>query len=367
VFANLGVTGIKFEMELNGNYRAEVENISLKPNDSSYQNIITNMIKDRPMYIRVTKQDGKPHFHFENCRVTYISRTIKELMKWNKEFTAELKNVATQVQDLTLRASQIGSLKSQSTLEDEKPTTAPFKLLFEDSCLALPRDSKSRDVLVIMGRMTEITLGSETRYIEIPTRKATIISVNEKTRTVNMVDVLEKIKTRVSLMNVVISGTQFSYSIANKHIRLGECGQTTMVIANPSTRTTNGTWVYESTLDMDLEDYNISLNAVAMEEAKKIMNDNFKEQSEIYQLRTDNRFNIRLKYGGQDAGIGITRNRIPGDLVRPLTEIREQRERNRKRRPGATVIGIIHQEGEIEDKENKPPHRPTFKTLHTII
>ena len=142
---------------MNGNYRAEVEDISLKPNDSSYQNIFTNMVKHRPIYTRVYKQDGKPVFHFENCRVTYISRTIKELMKWNKEFTSELNNVALQVTDLSLKASQI---KSQSqTEEEEKPTTAPFKLLFEESCVALPRDSKSKDVLVVLGRMTEMTFG----------------------------------------------------------------------------------------------------------------------------------------------------------------------------------------------------------------
>ena len=105
-----------------------------------------------------------------------------------------------------------------------------------------------------------------------------------------------------------------------------------------------------------------------MEEAKKIMNDNFKEQSEIYQLKTDNRFNIRLKYGGQDAGIGITRNRIPGDLVRPLIELREQRERNRKHR-AVTVIGIVHppkeNEGDDENKENLPPET-SFKAFNSI-
>ena len=105
-----------------------------------------------------------------------------------------------------------------------------------------------------------------------------------------------------------------------------------------------------------------------MEEAKKIMNENFKEQSEIYQLKTDNRFNIRLKYGGQDAGIGITRNRIPGDLVRPLIELREQRERNRKAR-AATVIGIVHPPAEHEgdeNKENQPPPEISFKAFHSI-
>jgi len=82
------------------------------------------------------------------------------------------------------------------------------------------------------------------------------------------------------------------------------------------------------------------------------MADNFKESSEIYQLRTDNRFNIRLKYAGQDAGLGITRNRIPGDIVRAFIEMREQRERSRKR-PN-TIIGgaAAHFGNQDEDKEN---------------
>ncbi len=149
--------GVKFETELNGNYRAEVEDISLQPYESTYQDIFTNMVKDKPMYVRVYKQDGIPVFHFENAKVIYISRTIKELMKFNKELTAELHNVANQVIDLSLRSTS--QIKIQSNADEEKPKTHPFKFLFEESCLALPRDSKSKDVLVIMGKMTQLTFG----------------------------------------------------------------------------------------------------------------------------------------------------------------------------------------------------------------
>ncbi len=89
------------------------------------------------------------------------------------------------------------------------------------------------------------------------------------------------------------------------------------------------------------------------------MGENFKESSEIYQLRTDNRFNIRLSYGGQEVGLGITRNRMPGETVRAFIEMREQRERNRKR-PN-TIIGgkgaafnFGNKENQDEDKENLP-------------
>jgi len=253
--------GVKFETELNGNYRAEIEDISLQPYESSYQDIFTNMVKDKPMYTRVYKQDGQPVFHFENCKVIYISRTIKELMKFNKEITAELQNVATQVVDLSMKSTS--QMKIQPNDNEEKPYTAPFKFLFEESCLALPRDSKSKDVLIIMGKMTQLTFSKEIRYVEIPSRKTSIISVNEKTRTANTIDVLEKIKTKVNLMNVVITGTQMSYAMGQKRLHLVDSQQTTMIIANPAARTTNGTWNYESTLDMSLDDFNISLNAVS--------------------------------------------------------------------------------------------------------
>ncbi len=65
-------------------------------------------------------------------------------------------------------------------------------------------------------------------------------------------------------MNVLITGTQISYAIGHRFYHIVDSQQTTMVIATPATKTTNGTWNYESTLEMSLEDFNISLNAVSL-------------------------------------------------------------------------------------------------------
>lgn len=149
------MVNVKFELDMNKEYRGEIDKISLLPHDSYYENIFNNMSKDKPMTFKIYREDKCPVYHFTNCRLIYLSRVLKELTRFNKEVSDSIAKQAETVLDLSVNEPDSLSVQSQEIPEEK--TTPIFKLYLDDSCLVVPRDSTSKDVVIIMSNCIRLT------------------------------------------------------------------------------------------------------------------------------------------------------------------------------------------------------------------
>jgi len=122
-----------------------------------------DMGKDKTTNIIFYKEDERPTIHVTNCKVIYLGRVLKEFMRFNKEVREQLNKNALETLKYDLDLCQEPMLTKPKP--PPKESKSPFKMIFEDSCLVIPRNSKSKDAIVMLGKRSEVTIGNYTSLI----------------------------------------------------------------------------------------------------------------------------------------------------------------------------------------------------------
>ena len=150
------IVATKFEIDVEGDYRAEIDKLLLVPYNSYYGSLFMDVSKDKPMKVKIYKQDNLPVIHLQNSRIVLINRAVKELLRFKKELFDELNNSSNVILDIS---SQINKYLDIDTNQDpEKIGGSPYRIVTEDSYLIIPKDSNSRDVLVLSTKRTVIDI-----------------------------------------------------------------------------------------------------------------------------------------------------------------------------------------------------------------
>ena len=148
----------KFEIDVEGDYRAEIDKLLLVPFNSYYGSLFMDVSKDKPMKVKIYKQDNLPVIHLQNSRILLINRAVKELMRFKKEFFDELNNSSNIILDVS---SQINKyLDIDNNQDPEQIGGSPYRIVTEDSYIIIPKDSNSRDVLVLSTKRTIIDISN---------------------------------------------------------------------------------------------------------------------------------------------------------------------------------------------------------------
>ena len=125
-------------------YSGKISDISLIPyEDSYYKNFFVGLKDSKQVSVDIVKGQGVPIFTVENSKIVLLNRTLLELKKFKKELAIN-DEVAPQNQ----------SEKEALDIAD----TPMFKLILKNSSIVLPRNSTSKEALVLLCELANVNL-----------------------------------------------------------------------------------------------------------------------------------------------------------------------------------------------------------------
>ena len=148
---------MRYEVDLKGEYRAEIDSLGFMPYDSFYENLVTSLAGGNLTNIRLYKEDGYAVFVGHGCRLIWLARAIREVQLFQRDVTNQLKD---STKYLMLDITDPPSKQEQQQKNVERKPGFRMKIRLEDSCVVIPRSSKSKDVIVAVAKMIELKRGT---------------------------------------------------------------------------------------------------------------------------------------------------------------------------------------------------------------
>lgn len=143
-FCKIKLSNLNFEQASDSNFKLDFDIISFEPHDTAYKNVFMSTRKDTPLRLSVRYANDYPEIVIKDAKLTYIARAIKELTLFNKEIKAKILENSDDLQERM--NEKVGKLDSKAEEVVKEEPFLGIKII--NSCLIIPRDSKSPDIFV---------------------------------------------------------------------------------------------------------------------------------------------------------------------------------------------------------------------------
>ena len=155
-------------MNASMDYDIDIGKFSLKPHDSYYNNFILNMAKEETFAIKVIKEKNYPVLKIKNSKIIYLNRVIGEIREFIRSIESEIQLSSQKLAEAKSIKIVQEPLQTQTNKDDQifaSTKSNVMKIVIEDSCLVIPRSSRSKDIFVLMFKKLEAFIGNFTFYL----------------------------------------------------------------------------------------------------------------------------------------------------------------------------------------------------------
>jgi len=146
-------------MDPHGEYLVMIEKFSLIPYDSYYDNFFVNLSPDKPMKIKIYKENEYITIEGYHGKVIYMNRILQEFKRFKKQLTLELTQASKDVIPNNLILEKSLEAKAKAKKDADPPKKPLVRIRVRDSCIIVPRTTNSKDALVIFGESAEVKVG----------------------------------------------------------------------------------------------------------------------------------------------------------------------------------------------------------------
>lgn len=160
MFAELDIAELEFQRDLEGQYEITCTKFGVYPRNSYYNNFLVDMAPAYPMAIRIYKnqEEDSPVLHIQNSKIIYLERVIAEIKAFQRGIQREIETASQKISQVTVTKPQT-DLKNYNKA-GVSSRSVMFKLQLDNSCIVVPRDSKSQDVFIALFERVDATIGN---------------------------------------------------------------------------------------------------------------------------------------------------------------------------------------------------------------
>lgn len=257
MFAELDIDQIEYQRDLEGQYEVRCGRFGVHPRNSYYGNFIVDMAPSYPMSIRLYKTEEYPVLHIQNSKIIYLERVIAEIKAFQRGINREIEAASQKI-------SQVTAPKPQRNYDrpGASSRSVMVKLQLDNSCIVVPRDSKSQDVLIALFERVDALIESDIRSINFPDELKKPFTVVNNKLVVDTSQEYNKGSCPVTVVNANIAKLDLLYINNGLKRAIGNSELAFIIATSPKSPLVMNQWNFDAALQAVFEQFTFSMNAV---------------------------------------------------------------------------------------------------------